>query len=204
MSVRMLGLRTWVGLAAGIVSSVIVSPMAVLPMIVSSAQAASVYRHVDADGNVVYSDEPRAGHRVDLKPIAVVDPDTPEIRTRSDQPTPASASAVDYERFTISSPHDEQTLPTGQAGNVQVQLAIEPALQRGDRVQLRVDGEVRQSPMHTNVFALSQLERGEHRLQAELVDAQGRVRLATPAVTLYVQRASVNLPANPNNPNRQK
>ena len=52
------------------------------------------------------------------------------------------------------------------------------------------------------MFALSQLERGEHQIQAELLDAQGRVRLSTPAITLYVQRASVNLPANPNNPNR--
>jgi hypothetical protein len=190
---------TWVGLMAGIVS-----PAIVLSAIVSSAQAASVYRHVDADGNVVYSDEPQAGQRVELKPITVVDPDTPEARTSPDGPTQAPVSAIDYERFMISSPRDDQTLPTGQAGNVQVQLAIEPALQRGDRVQLRVDGEVRQSPMHTSVFALSQLERGEHRLQAELVDAQGRVRLVTPAVTLHVQRASVNLPANPNNPNRKK
>ncbi|WP_245392579.1 DUF4124 domain-containing protein [Salinicola halimionae] len=194
MSVWMMGLIAWVGLMAGIVS----------PMIVSSAQAASVYRHVDAGGNVVYSDEPQAGHRVDLKPITVVDPTKPETRTRPVETATAPETAIDYERFTIASPRNQQTLPTGQAGNVQVQLSIEPALQRGDRVQLRVDGEVRQSPMHTSVFALSQLERGEHRLQAELVDAQGRVRLATPTVTLYVQRASVNLPANPNNPNRKK
>jgi len=164
--------------------------------------AASVYRHVDADGNVVYSDEPQAGHRVDLKPITVVDPVKTETRTRSAEPTAASASAIDYARFTITSPSNGQTLPTGQAGNVQVKLAIEPALQQGDRVQLRVDGEVRQSPLHTSVFALSQLERGEHRLQAELVDAKGQVRLSTPAVTLYVQRASIHLPANPNNPGR--
>ncbi|MED5500352.1 MAG: DUF4124 domain-containing protein, partial [Pseudomonadota bacterium] len=106
------------------------------------------------------------------------------------------------DRFAITSPSNGETLPTGQGGNVQVQLAIEPELQPGDRVQLRVDGEVSQSPMHTSVFALSQLERGEHQIQAELLDAQGRVRLSTPAITLYVQRASVNLPANPNNPNR--
>ena len=166
------------------------------------ALAAPVYRHVDANGNVVYSDEPGQGSRIDLKPITVVDPAEVESRSRPAQSTTTSPSAVDYDRFAITSPSNGETLPTGQGGNVQVQLAIEPELQPGDRVQLRVDGEVSQSPMHTSVFALSQLERGEHQIQAELLDAQGRVRLSTPAITLYVQRASVNLPANPNNPNR--
>lgn len=165
------------------------------------ALAAPVYRHVDANGNVVYSDEPGQGSRIDLKPITVVDPAEVESRSRPAEST-TSPSAVDYDRFAITSPSNGETLPTGQGGNVQVQLAIEPELQPGDRVQLRVDGEVSQSPMHTSVFALSQLERGEHQIQAELLDAQGRVRLSTPAITLYVQRASVNLPANPNNPNR--
>lgn len=164
--------------------------------------AAPVYRHVDANGNVVYSDEPGQGSRIDLKPITVVDPAEVESRSRPADSTTTSPSAVDYDRFAIASPSNGETLPTGQGGNVQVQLAIEPELQPGDRVQLRVDGEVSQSPMHTSVFALSQLERGEHRIQAELLDTQGRVRLSTPAITLYVQRASVNLPSNPNNPNR--
>ncbi|OLO04515.1 DUF4124 domain-containing protein [Salinicola socius] len=166
--------------------------------------AASVYRHVDADGKVVYSDEPKAGQRIDLKPITVVDPVEIESGTYPPKPAAAPTPAIEYDRFAITSPANGQTLPTGQAGNVQVKLAIEPALQRDDRVQLRVDGKISQSPMHTSVFALSQLDRGEHQLQAELLDAQGRVRLSTPTVTLYVQRASVNLPANPNNPNRKR
>ena len=87
----------------------------------------------------------------------------------SDAATTTSPSAVDYDRFAITSPSNGETLPTGQGGNVQVQLAIEPELQPGDRVQLRVDGKVSQSPMHTSVFALSQLERGElHNLFRDL------------------------------------
>lgn len=171
-------------------------------MVAVPALAAPIYRHVDADGNVVYSDEPKTGERVDLKPITVVDPGDAGASASSAPPSaPApDTPAFEYSRFEIVSPQNGQTLPTGQAGNVQVRLVIEPPLQRGDRVQLRVDGEIRQSPLQTNVFALSQLERGEHRLQAELLDAQGQVRLATPPVTLYVQRASIHLPANPNNP----
>ncbi|KAA0015965.1 DUF4124 domain-containing protein [Salinicola corii] len=186
----------------GIVVSVISSFLMVWAA--SPVMAAPIYRHVDAQGNVIYSDEPGAGNRVNLKPITVVDPAGGEIRSGPHRSVAPEAAAVEYERFVITRPGDQQTLPTGQAGNVQVKLAIEPALQRGDRVQLRVDGKVSQSPMHTSVFVLSQLPRGEHQLQADLVDAQGQVKLSTPPVTLYVQRASVNLPANPNNSNRRE
>ncbi|WP_239495401.1 DUF4124 domain-containing protein [Salinicola halophilus] len=173
-----------------------------LGLLTGSAWAASVYKHRAADGSVVFSDEPQAGERVDLQPITVVDPERPAAVSPSrPDDTDTRSEAFEYARFAIASPSDEQTLPTGQAGNVQVQLDIDPALRQGDRVQLRVNGEVRQSPMHTRVFALTGLDRGEYRLVAELVDTGGQVRLATAPVTLYVQRASVNLPANPNNPN---
>ncbi|WIX32261.1 DUF4124 domain-containing protein [Salinicola sp. JS01] len=172
--------------------------------------AAPVYRHIDAQGNVVYSDRPASGERVELAPISVVDPqgeaEGVSGMVPSSPPREASApeAAASYTRFEIASPADGTTLPTGRAGDVQVRLAIQPPLADADRVQLRVDGEVRQSPMRTQVFAVSGLARGEHQLLAEIVDPQGQVQLATPPVTLYVQRASVNLPANPNRTNGSK
>lgn len=105
-----------------------------------------------------------------------------------------------YDVFAIASPEQETTLPTGAAGNAQVRLAIRPDLRDDHRVRLLVDGQVSQSAMHTDTFLLSNLNRGEHRVQAELLDASGAVRHRTSPLTLFVQRASVNLPSNPNNP----
>ncbi|WP_353980141.1 DUF4124 domain-containing protein [Salinicola endophyticus] len=178
-------------------------------MATGAALAAPVYRHIDAQGNVVYSDRPASGERVELAPISVVDPQEAEgsagvVSSVSPREMPAPEAAAAYTRFEIASPADGTTLPTGRAGDVQVRLVIQPPLASSDRVQLRVDGEVRQSPMRTQVFAVSGLARGEHQLLAEIVDAQGAVQLATPPVTLYVQRASVNLPANPNRANGSK
>ncbi|WP_110684854.1 DUF4124 domain-containing protein [Salinicola aestuarinus] len=175
-----------------------------LGLLAGPAVAATVYKHRAADGSVVFSDEPRAGERFALDPITVVDPAAAAAPSRSAETDGGAGprEAFEYARFAIASPSDEQTLPTGQAGNVQVQLDIEPALHQGDRVQLRVNGTLRQSALHTRVFALTGLDRGEYQLVAELVDASGRVRLATPPVTLYVQRASVNLPSNPHRSGR--
>jgi len=180
-----------------------------------AAQAETIYRTTDDQGNVVFTDNPaRGGEKVDLEPLTVV-PGRGEVRgvgappavvnddARGDQGGPTATPGepfMPYDRFAIRSPRQEETLPTGAAGNVQVTLDVQPELREDHQVRLRVDGEVSQSAMHTETFMLNDLNRGEHILQAELLDASGAVRHRTSPVTLYVQRASVNLPQNPNNP----
>ncbi|MCH4565276.1 DUF4124 domain-containing protein [Halomonas sp. EGI 63088] len=175
-----------------------------------AAQAQTIYRTTDAQGNVVFTDNPeRGGEEVELSPLTVV----PSREVRQEQAVPrvegSGAAAVSaspgqpfmpYDGFRILAPAHEETLPTGHAGNVQVELGIEPELREDHRVRLLLDGQVSQSAMHTSAFMLTNLNRGEHVLQAELLDASGEVRHRTPPVTLYVQRASVNLPQNPNRP----
>jgi len=176
----------------------------------SVVSAASVYRTTDAQGNAVFTDRPvEQGERVELEPLSVLpstpvrDPAARDVeRETARQPARADTPFMPYTTFRIEQPEDGETLPTGAAGNVQVTLAIEPALRPDHKVRLLVDGRVSQSALHARVFMLTDLVRGEHTLQAELLDAQGRVRHRSAPVTLYVQRASVHLPANPNNPAR--
>jgi len=184
-----------------------VSLLCALSLAPGSAGAASVYRTTDAQGNVVFTDQPvENAERVDLEPLTVVPSakiDAVPARERRAEPAVSRSVGqpfMPYSTFQIVEPEDGQTLPTGAAGDVQVRLAIEPALREGDRVRLLVDGEISQSAMQTRAFMLNDLNRGEHTLRAELLDAQGQMRHRSAPVTLYVQRASVNLPANPNNP----
>lgn len=173
----------------------------------SSAQAQTIYRTTDAQGNVVFTDNPaRGGEEVQLEPLTVVPgPESATLAPRERRDGEAARPApgqpfMPYDRFSIVAPDDGSTLPTGAAGNVQVELGIQPALRDDHRVRLLLDGRISQSAMHTDTFLLNNLNRGEHTLQAELLDAGGAVRHRTEPVTLYVQRASVNLPQNPNNP----
>jgi len=201
---RMLPLRTRSRVMSLGVASLL---LALVPVI---ASAATVYRHVDEQGNVSYSDRPDSGEAVTLSPLTVV-PATPDASSsslsssprssaRNSNSQPAAPPFLPYSTFRIASPKNEQTLPTGYAGNVQVELSIEPELRDDHRVRLLVDGQISQSAMHSPVFMVTGLERGEHQLVAELLDADGRVRHRSEPVTLFVQRASVNLPRNPNNP----
>ena len=176
-------------------------------------QAASVYRTVDAQGNVTFTDRPiENSERIELEPLPVVpSPESLSITptgsgevaddtTSGDNASAAAGPFMPYSTFRIVSPQDETMLPTGYAGSVQVELDIAPDLRDDHRVRLLLDGQISQSAMHTQAFMLTNLDRGEHRLRAELLDASGNVRHRSAPITLYVQRASVNLPANPNNP----
>lgn len=201
---------------AGWVGGLLLALMLVLSSVSLELQAAQIYRHVDANGNVVFSDQPAGGSKVKLTPLSVV-PSTesssvprspvrvaPSASSESSSRT-RSAPSVDvrfrgYTRFTIQSPANEETLPTGRAGNLAVRLGIEPQLRPEDKVRVTVDGAPSQSAMNSSVFMVPALARGKHVIQAELLDASGRVRQTSEPRVIYVQRASVNLPRNPNNP----
>jgi hypothetical protein len=167
------------------------------------ALATTIYRTTDAQGNVVFTDDPeRGGEPVELAPLTVI-PSRDERRQaeppRVEGVTPRVNEApgqpfMPYDTFRIQSPPHGADLPASYAGNLQVELDIEPPLRPDHRVRLLVDGRVSQTAMHTRAFMLTNLERGEYVLQAELLDAQGQIRHRTAPVSLYVQRANVTLP----------
>lgn len=172
-------------------------------MLAQGALATSIYRTTDAQGNVVFTDDPnRGGEPVELAPLTVI---PAQVEGRQAEPPRVEGVAprmgeapgqpfMPYDTFRIRSPEHGADLPASYAGNLQVELAIEPELRPDHSVRLLVDGRVSQTPMHTRAFMLNDLERGEYALQAELLDAQGQVRHRSSPVTLYVQRADDTLP----------
>ncbi|SDN34320.1 DUF4124 domain-containing protein [Vreelandella arcis] len=164
--------RIWRGLGLGL----LVSAVAV------GANASTVYRVVDDNGNVTFTDNPRdGGEALKLAPL----PGLPDQRAST--PTrPASASPgqpfMPYDRFQIHSP--SAGAEVGAA--TPVELRIVPRLRDDHRVQLRVNGELSQSALHSDVFWLSNLPAGRHQLQAVLLDSQGRRQHRTTPVTIVV------------------
>ncbi|MDR5860243.1 DUF4124 domain-containing protein [Halomonas eurihalina] len=174
-----------------------------LVMVNQAMGGQALYRTIDARGHVSFSDDPsRGGEPVELAPISVVPalPASSTVTRAASSDADGDAPSRTYDVFTIAAPDDDTTLPTGFAGNVRVRLALRPALREGHKLRLLLDGEIVRPAAREPVIELVNLVRGEHRLRAELLDARGQVLRRTPAVTLHVQRASVNLPQNPHRP----
>jgi hypothetical protein len=100
-----------------------------------------------------------------------------------------SAQETPGYRLSIVNPGNDTTV-FSDPGNVRVQAAIVPQLANGDQVELLVDGEPAGPPSTTLDFSLSGIPRGQHLVQARVIDSTGNVDAISPSSTFYVWQAS--------------
>jgi hypothetical protein len=145
---------------------------------------AQVYKQVDEQGNVTFTDAP-AG---DAQPVDIPPANTAEPVDARDRPAAPSEKTTAYQSLTITSPKNNGIIPNGP-GNFSVQLALSPALQPGHQSQLLLDGKIYSSGTQ-NHFTLTNISRGNHSLQAQVVDEDGKVLIASTPISVQVYRPS--------------
>ncbi len=162
----------------------------------AGSASAAIYKSVDAEGNVVYSDEPRPNSKpIDLPPPSVyTPPPLPKVRPAPLPPSAKSAEqrrpADGYTSFTVEHPKPQDTI---WSRDIDVVLQLEPALEPGDRIEVRLNGTVIPD-IQTTRFALHDLDRGTYHLSAAVLDRNGRRAISTGDVEFYIKQHSVLLP----------
>lgn len=151
--------------------------------------ATQVYVTRDAAGNITFSDNPGKDseqHQVRELPSvpAYVAPPS------SQQPARVLESSFSYTSLSIVTPTNNDTLPTGAAGNVEVYGVLSPGLRETDVLILMNNGEAIRQGRQTS-FSLTNLSRGENRLQLVVKNKEGKVLISSNTVVLHVHRASV-------------
>ena len=152
---------------------------------------AQVYRSVDADGQVTYSDSPGPGsERIEVAPLQTYSAPPPAAASAAPAPEADAASTVEGPpayRVSISSPGDDDTL-RDNAGTVSVSVQVSPALREQERLRLLLDGRTVQEPGSATSFALEFVDRGSHVLTAEVIGAGGSVLARSDPVTFHLHR----------------
>lgn len=139
---------------------------------------AEVYRSVDKDGHVIFSDRPLGDDQpVNIGPTNSMQP-APSGVNPSSKPADAAAPAPAYQHVSITEPQDGGTV-TNVAGNIVVRFELNPPLREGDAVQLLIDGVPGGIPAEGGLLAPANA-RGDHQLELQVLDASGAV-LATSA-----------------------
>jgi hypothetical protein len=149
---------------------------------------ADVYRWVDENGNVVFSDRPHPGaEKIEVAPVQTV-PALPLAEPTT--PVSPPAMAPNYITFAIIAPTDQQNIHNPPDGNVSVSVLLEPSLDigRSHRLSLHVDGLPFNEPGSTTEFVLPNVSRGSHKVQAFVLDGDGAVIGKTPAITFHLHR----------------
>jgi len=164
-----------------------------LLMISATPLLAQVYKVVDKDGNVTYTDQPPADGSgpIELKPISVVEAPTYQIKPKTkDAEADKEMSIQDlrnnYRDFAIVSPQQEESVWRPD-GPFPVAWNTKYALQEGMQVTIFLDGK-RHTTTTQQMVPMANLDRGEHVLSAELRDANNRLVAQASPVTFFVRQ----------------
>jgi hypothetical protein len=169
----------------------------------SVATASDVYRWTDDNGEVNYSDRPHEdAERVTLPSAQTFSAPAPQRRSGD------SGAARDeegkkkkddsYGSVRITSPNSDEVL-WNTGGVLNVSVNTQPGLRRGHTLMIYLDGQVVGNLTgNQRATELTGINRGEHKLNAEVRDASGDIVGTGNTVNFTVQQTSVQ---NPNNPN---
>lgn len=164
--------------------------IALLAMITLQASA-EVFTYIDAQGNRVYTDQPRGNAK--RVPLATSNR-MPANPTAAAPITAAKKSPEQplfhYDMLRVLVPEPDATIRSS-AGEVIVSVTSEPGLQAGHRYRLLLDGKATGEPGLSPVFPLSNIDRGSHSLSVEILDAQGRTIERTANQPFHMLRISL-------------
>ena len=170
------------------VAALLIHPMAI---------GAEAFKCKGPKGETVFSDTPCGdGKTIELKEVPTVEV-TP-VQPLAPLPASKKATAVRYE-IAFSSPAPDAVLRDNQ-GSVSVAVNISPALGPDNLIQFIVDGQKQGPASRETSWQLSDLERGVHTVQVEVLNDKGSV-VASAQSSFTLHKASAKHPGlSANNP----
>ena len=150
---------------------------------------AAVYKIVNPDGSISFSDRPQEGaEEIDVGTVQTVDTPAPAVSKKQ----PEQASFPGYEVFEVTSPKNDETF-RDNGGLVSIQLTLQPKLFRDHTINIFMDGKDIGGGRSTSV-TLQNVDRGSHRVHATVVGKDGAQVTSTSPVTFHLHRTSVLSP----------
>ena len=185
-------------MSKGMITRLFSLSLLLLPL--AAAAEGEIYKIVDEDGNVTFTDQkPASGEEpVELPPLSVIETDiqVPETKAEgadaaAEEPKPPTPRELrrKFRDFRITQPQNEETF-WGTANTVVVSWGSSETIPPEMNVVLFVDGEAQDVPTIGGVTLT--LDRGEHQVYAELRDERNRRIITTETVTFFVKQHSVN------------
>ena len=156
----------------------------------------TVYRWVDPQGVVHYSDQPHPNaQKLEITGAQTFSALPVPQSSATGAATEPQSSSSGYDSCSIAQPGDQQMLMNVYNATAVVQTS--PALRPGDQVHLFVDGKQIAGSGTSFTFPVF---RGQHSVEAVIEDSTGQIVCETSSVTFFVHQPSVQNPHNPVHP----
>lgn len=160
----------------------------------TSIARAEVYTYTDAEGNQVFTDQPRKNaKRVPLPPSNKLNQTATTVKmSPAKAPTQKALKVVThYNMLRILAPEPDGTV-NQSSGQLIVTVASDPPLSEGDLYQLILDGDTIGEPTTSPVIMVQPVDRGLHQLSVEIIDTDGLTVERTAPQPLHMQRISLS------------
>ena len=163
-----------------------------------AAQPQEIYRWVDKDGQVHYSDQPGAAN---AELVILSDPNAYEAEPMTpdyaagDNEEDETPDVTSYDSFAIVQPTPDQVFFAADA-TIVVAAELGGTLQPDHTVVFFVNGNRRPAGSGLSL-ELQNLERGTHFLRASVLDQNGEPVITSQQITFHIRQASINTPQSP-------
>ncbi|MGO9805075.1 MAG: DUF4124 domain-containing protein [Steroidobacteraceae bacterium] len=161
----------------------------------SVALATTVYKWVDENGVVHYSDQPHPNaQKLQIEGVQTYSSKSAAAHApAASEPETQAEPAQSYRGCAIAQPLDQQNLQNAQSVFIRVQT--DPQVRRGDQIFITMDGTALNGGQATGMsFNVTPIDRGAHTVQAQVKDTNGQTLCQTPAITFYVQQPNLFTP----------
>lgn len=165
-------------------------------ILLAQAATADVYKTVDKDGNVKYTDKPKTenAEKIELREVNTVPGAAPLPQSVPVESYTPQQAAINYQVGVIS-PRSDVTIPVGQR-DLAIAVNVTPGLQQGHLLVYFMNGELLEETTMNNII-VKDVPRGTHTLVVEAIDENGQ-SLGTSAPSIVnVIRPVVKKPALP-------
>lgn len=152
---------------------------------------AEMYKSLDENGEVVYSDKPPTLDAKEFKPptIGVLPP--VKYVPKAQPATAPQTSPSTYTDLRFTKPETDASLHDNE-GNITYELTITPVLNTklGHYLTIKLDGTMVMDKTSSLTGTLKSVDRGSHNLSADISDTQGTVLRST-SMNFHVQKTSL-------------
>jgi len=167
---------------------------------------AGIYKSVDEEGNVTFSDTRTPGaEEIEKKDIPTVPSRAPQadFSRSNDETGDEKQTTSRYDSIAIVSPEDDAAFREN-SGQVSVSVSVQPALSEAHQIVLYMDG-TEAARSRSPIFQFSNVDRGTHTLAAAVVGSDGKELIRSDSISFTLLRHSqlqpqADVPGQPNIP----
>jgi len=151
---------------------------------------AEMYKWVDENGNITYSDTPPIKEAEALRPpvLNAIPAVKPEAKAPVAEQEPEKPTI--YTRFDITSPANNASI-RDNSGNISVSMTLNPVLntKQGHTISISVDGKVIKDKIQSSKTQLNNINRGTHTISASIKNKKGSTLYTSQTITVHLHRA---------------